>query len=57
MRWSWLYTFSLPLQSACESNRLMSDEVLQDDAPPQSLYMLVYSICLVATFVIGYVFW
>lgn len=57
MRWSRLYTFSLTLQSACESNRLMSDEVLQDDAPPQSLYMLVYSICLVATFVIGYVYW
>ncbi len=55
--WSRLYTISLPLQSSCESNRLMSDEVLQDDAPPQSLYMLVYSIALVATFVIGYVYW
>ena len=55
--WSRLYTISLPLQSACESNRLMSDEVLQDDAPPQSLYMLVYSIALIATFVIGYIYW
>jgi hypothetical protein len=35
----------------------MSDQVLQDDAPSQSLYVLVYAVSLIATFVIGVVYW
>jgi hypothetical protein len=35
----------------------MSDEILQDDAPPQSLYVFVYGVSLIATLVIGYVYW
>ena len=35
----------------------MSDEILQDDAPPQSLYVMVYAVALIATFVIGVVYW
>ena len=35
----------------------MSDEILQDDAPPQSLYILVYTIALISALVIGFVYW
>ncbi|GEM_PF-1639772 len=35
----------------------MSDEILQDDAPPQSLYVFVYAVSLIATLVIGFVYW
>ena len=35
----------------------MSDEILQDDAPPQSLYVFVYAVALIATLVIGFVYW
>lgn len=35
----------------------MSDEILQDDAPSQSLYVFVYAVALIATLVIGYVYW
>ncbi len=34
-----------------------ADENVHDDAPPQSLYLLAYSIALVATLVIGVVYW
>jgi len=35
----------------------MSDEILQDDAPSQSLYVFVYAVALIATLVIGYMYW
>mgnify|MGYP004235813591 CR=1 FL=1 len=35
----------------------MSDEILQDDAPPQSLYLMVLGISFAVTFVIGVVYW
>jgi hypothetical protein len=35
----------------------MSDEILQDDAPSQSLYVFVYAVALIATLVIGFVYW
>jgi hypothetical protein len=35
----------------------MSDEILQDDAPSQSLYVFVYAVSLIATLVIGIIYW
>ncbi|PXY73036.1 MAG: hypothetical protein CXX81_08220 [Methanobacteriota archaeon] len=35
----------------------MSDEILQDDAPSQSLYLFVYAVALIATLVIGFMYW
>tara|TARA_B110000116_G_scaffold239811_1_gene227477 strand:+ start:391 stop:531 length:141 start_codon:yes stop_codon:yes gene_type:complete len=35
----------------------MSDEILQDDAPSQSLYVLVYAIAMIATLFIGIKYW
>ncbi len=35
----------------------MSDEILQDDAPSQSLYVFVYAVSLIATLVIGFMYW
>jgi hypothetical protein len=34
-----------------------TEENVHDDAPPQSLYMLAYSIALIATLIIGVVYW
>ena len=34
-----------------------AEENVHDDAPPQSLYMLAYSIALIATLIIGVVYW
>lgn len=35
----------------------MSDEILQDDAPSQSLYVFVYAVALIGTLVIGFMYW
>ncbi len=35
----------------------MTDQVLQDDAPPQSLYVFAYAVSLAVTFVICVIYW
>ncbi|HJM19803.1 MAG TPA: hypothetical protein QF802_05050 [Candidatus Thalassarchaeaceae archaeon] len=38
-------------------DNMMTDQVLQDDAPPQSLYLLTYAVALAVTFVICVIYW
>ena len=47
-------TFTIRFQVA---GPMDADENVHDDAPPQSLYLLAYSIALIATLVIGVVYW
>jgi len=47
-------TFTIRFQVA---DLMDTEENVHDDAPPQSLYLLAYSIALVATLVIGVVYW
>jgi hypothetical protein len=49
------YCVMVKIRGHFDSN--MSDEILQDDAPSQSLYVFVYAVALIATLVIGFVYW
>jgi len=49
------YCVMVKIRGHFDSN--MSDEILQDDAPPQSLYVFVYGVALIATLVIGFMYW